>query len=162
MNVDRLSTPRGLRWHWPTVSPLQPAQKSIASRYVRVRVATRSGVPVFASGAISVCSSASEPKNCPEETTWLRAPAPGSVASRSQTENSSSGACGANACQAAIASAASSHGHSTEYVATLDTGWTRNVKRVATPKFPPPPPRQAQKRSAWCAESHVNTRESAV
>src|SRR4051812_12878499 len=113
--------------------------------YVRVRVETVVGVPVFASGAISARRSASVPKNWPEETTWARAFAgPGSVASRSQTENSSSGACGANACQAAIACRACAHGHSIEYVATLETGCVRNTKHVAMPKLPPPPPRHAQ------------------
>src|SRR5262245_45832702 len=54
------------------------------------------------------------------------------------------------------------HGHvSTKYDACV-TGWTRKRKLVTTPKLPPPPPRQAQYRSAWRDRSHVRTRPSAV
>ena len=78
-------------------------------------VVKRIGVPVFTSGASSALRSLSEPKNWPAEVTWARAfGSDGSVAIRSQTEKSASGACGANACQAATAWAACAHGHSSE------------------------------------------------
>ena len=100
-NVERDRVPRGLVWHWPTVSLLQPAQKSAASMPLRVCVVTVVGVPVPTSGLISACNSASVPKNWPEETTCEREVGPvGSVASRSQTAKSASGADGAKACQA--------------------------------------------------------------
>ena len=100
-NVERCSVPRGLVWHSATVSLLQPAQNSAASIPLRVWVMTLVGVPAAASGLIRASSSASVPKNWPDETTWERAAGPvGSVASRSHTENSASGAVGAKACQA--------------------------------------------------------------
>ena len=61
-----------------------------------------------------------------------------------QTENSSSGACGAQACQAAITDAAWAQGHSIPKVETVDTGVVLKRYSVAMPKLPPPPPRQAQ------------------
>ena len=126
-------------------------------------VVTRIGVPVLVSGCSSDARSLSGPKYCPADTTCARASATdGSVAIRSITENNASGACGANACHAATACAACAHGHSIEYVDTVETGCVANTKLVAMPKFPPPPPRLAQKRSACWAASHVSSSPSAV
>src|SRR5712691_6505589 len=107
------------------------------------------GVPTPVNGCSNEERSLSGPKYCPADTTCARAPGTeGSVAIRSSTEKRLSGACGANCCHAASAGAACAHGHSIEYVDTVDTGCVANVNSVTMPKFPPPPPRQAQKRSA--------------
>jgi hypothetical protein len=60
------------------------------------------------------------------------------------TEESPSGACGANACHAWTTSFAFDHGHSIEYVETAGAGFARKTNLVTIPKFPPPPPRSAQ------------------
>src|ERR1700690_4200624 len=71
-NVERESVPRGLVWHWATVSLLQPAQKSAASIPLRVCVVTLVGVPAATSGLIRASRSASVPKNCTYGRTWGR------------------------------------------------------------------------------------------
>jgi len=43
-----------------------------------------------------------------------------------------------------MTSAARLHGNDAKKYDALDTRWVRNVKPVATPKLPPPPPRLAQ------------------
>src|SRR5581483_11493275 len=52
------------------------------------------------------------------------------------------------------------HGHVPTKYAPCDTACVRNANEVAIPKLPPPPPRQAQKRSG-CA-STTRTLPSAV
>src|ERR1700690_125733 len=78
-------------------------------------------------------------------------PPPG-AADRCRLDQSSSGACGAQDCQAAITRLASDHGQLRKNSMISGAEWVRNVNEVATPKLPPPPPRQAQKRSlSWLA-----------
>jgi hypothetical protein len=48
------------------------------------------------------------------------------------------------------------------YVVTLKTGYVMNTRSVTIPKLPPPPPRQAQKRSAFSSSLQVRRRPSAV
>src|SRR5262249_41916100 len=129
------------RWH--VSSSRQPAHIRTASRYGRVTVPTRVGVPTSASGAIRLRSCCCEPRNWPTAETRTTPPTP----DREKTEKNSSGACGASFCQAASARGSCDAGQSTTKVETVETGWTRNVQRVTTPKLPPPPPRHAQKRS---------------
>ena len=63
---------------------------------------------------------------------------------RLQTENSSSGACGAHACQAAITAFACAQRHEAEKVETVEIAVVLKRYSVAIPKLPPPPPRLAQ------------------
>src|SRR5919204_3867360 len=71
-------------------------------------------------------------------------------------------ACGAHDCHTLRTRAASAHGHSMKNVLTLLTGWVLNVRLVTIPKFPPPPPRQAQKRSEFSWSLQTRTCPSAV
>ena len=64
------------------------------------------------------------------------------------TDVSASGACGAKCIQAASASLACAHGQLTVNQAARRAGAVRSVNEVTMPKLPPPPPRQAQKRSS--------------
>src|SRR6266704_4589936 len=83
------------------------------------------------------------------------------VANNKQLDHSSSGACGAQFCHASTMVTALLHGQlSVNNVSPL-TGCTRKVNEVTTPKLPPPPPRNAQKRSALWLASQVSTRPSA-
>src|SRR5439155_12573993 len=100
----------------------------------------------------------SVPISCPE-TRIVGEPPPEPML---QTENSSSGACGAQRCQAAITAFAFVHGHWTPKVETRETGVVLNVKSVAMPKLPPPPPRLAQKRSAFRPGEQTRAPPSAV
>jgi hypothetical protein len=52
--------------------------------------------------------------------------------------------CGANRCQAASASPAAPHGQLMKNQAAAFARWAWRVREVTIPKFPPPPPRQAQ------------------
>src|SRR5262245_40987581 len=81
---------------------------------------------------------------------------------RRQTENSASGACGAHPCQACTTAAAWDQGQLTRKVVTVPTALSLNWKPVATPKFPPPPPRQAQKRSSCSPAEQTCSVPSAV
>src|SRR5215813_13187543 len=87
---------------------------------------------------------------------------PPAAADRCRFDQSASGACGAQDCQAAITRAACDHGQDRKNRTIWPTGWVRKVNEVTTPKLPPPPPRQAQNRSAFWVESHVLTWPSAV
>src|SRR5919112_3521004 len=86
---------------------------------------------------------------------------PPATALRLSTEKSPSGACGANDCHACTTRFASAHDQASEYVDTSSAGCERKTKRVTIPKFPPPPPRSAQKRSACSLALAVTTRPSA-
>src|SRR5207237_8069021 len=90
---------------WGGVQPRQPSQRNIRSRYAELP--TESLAPGTARrGAISAVSAAGVPKNCPNAlTVGFVVPA-----ARRQTENSASGARGANDCQAFTASSADDHG----------------------------------------------------
>lgn len=79
-----------------------------------------------------------------------------------QIEKISSGACGAQRCQAATTEAARLHGNEAKKYDADPTRWVVSVKPVAMPKLPPPPPRHAQKRSGLRRASHSSTRPSAV
>src|SRR5258707_2178507 len=72
---------------------------------------------------------------------------PPGVAARCRFDHSASGACGAQDCQAAMTLAACDHGQRMKNRHGLGAGTVRNVNEVTTPKFPPPPPWQAQNRS---------------
>ncbi len=58
--------------------------------------------------------------------------------------------------------AAWDHCHSSISWVMLRAGWALNVKDVATPKLPPPPPRHAQKRFGSRSVSQVRDFPSAV
>ena len=103
------------------------------------------GEPVERSGASSARRRCGLPTNCPE--TWIVGEPPPEP--RLQTENSASGACGAQSSHAAIAAGACAHGHPTLKVVTVEIGAVRKRYCVAIPKLPPPPPRLAQYRSAF-------------
>src|SRR6185437_9078775 len=64
-----------------------------------------------------------------------------------------SGACGAQDCQPATTRAACDQGQDREKSTGSGAGIVRNVNEVTTPKFPPPPPWQAQNRSLLCCGS---------
>src|ERR1043166_6929357 len=66
------------------------------------------------------------------------------AAARCRLDQSASGACGAQDCQAEITRAACDHGQDRKNRTIWPTGWVRKVNEVTTPKLPPPPPRQAQ------------------
>src|SRR4051794_10700934 len=82
------------------------------------------------------------------------------VASK-QFDQSSSGPCGAHPCQALSTVAALLHGQRNVNNETEESGCTRKVSEVTTPRLPPPPPRSAQKRSGSCCVSQVRMRPSA-
>ena len=115
--------------------------------------------PAAKNGARSAWSWEDVPKNWPLEPTRV---APESVASTESSEKSSSGAFGAQRCQASTTRAASDQDHPARKIVAVLTGWVVNVNRVATPKFPPPPPRQAQNRSGFRCGLHCLTTPSAV
>ncbi len=72
---------------------------------------------------------------------------PPGAAARCRFDQSASGACGAQDCQAATTLAACDQGQLSEKSTGSGAGIVRNVNEVTTPKFPPPPPWQAQNRS---------------
>src|SRR6185312_12158588 len=72
---------------------------------------------------------------------------PPGLADRCRFDQSASGACGAQDCQAATTRAACDHGQDRKNRHGLGAGVVRKVNEVTTPKFPPPPPWQAQNRS---------------
>ncbi len=77
---------------------------------------------------------------------------------RKHVMNSSSGACGATPWNAPSTAAAWLHGHVIRKVETGGAGRVCTPKLVTTPKLPPPPPRQAQKRSEfWLGVAHQVT-----
>src|SRR6478672_2985068 len=84
------------------------------------------------------------------------------VAARCTLDQSASGACGAQDCQAEITRAARDHGQDRKNRTICPTGWVPKVNEVTTPKLPPPPPRQAQNRSEFWLELQVLTWPSAV
>ena len=112
------------------------------------------------SGRTSRRSAASPPKYWPSADT-RGAPEPPVVPS-DRIDVSAPGACGANRCQAAIASLAWDHGQDTKKYAARETRCVRSVSEVTTPKLPPPPPRHAQYRSSFVLASTWRTRPSAV
>jgi hypothetical protein len=73
-----------------------------------------------------------------------------------------SGVVGDHACQARRALAAFAHGQCRKKVVTSRVGWVRKPKETATPRLPPPPPREAQYRSGLWSASQVSSRPSAV
>ncbi len=97
---------------------------------------------IRASGPISCRSFDSEPKYWPSAVT-LGEPEPPVVPSE-KIEVSEAGACGAKRCQAASAVFACAHGKRMKNQAAPLARWARKVSEVTIPKFPPPPPRQAQ------------------
>ena len=58
--------------------------------------------------------------------------------------------------------APAAHGQVAKKYEAVEAGETRRRKSVTIPKFRPPPPRQAQKRSALCRASQLSSRPSAV
>src|SRR5271154_1274250 len=87
---------------------------------------------------------------------------PPRAAARCRFDQSWSGACGAQDCQAAMTRAACDHGQERKNRTMSPAGWVRNVNEVATPKLPPPPPRQAQNRSGLVFALAVRIWPSAV
>src|SRR5438128_2244850 len=126
--------------------------------YARVLTDTCNGVPVEVSGPSSCWSCAAVPTYWPETRTVGVPPA----RERLQTENSASGACGAHACHADTTAVACDQGQEAVKVATVETGLGLNRNEVAIPKLPPPPPRQAQNRSAFSAAEQTRALPSAV
>ena len=94
------------------------------------------------SGLISLRSAVSPPKYCPSAAT-RGVPDPPVVPSE-KIEVSAGGASGAKRCQAASASSACDHGHDTLNHDAPAARCVLTVSAVTMPKFPPPPPRQAQ------------------
>lgn len=86
---------------------------------------------------------------------------PPGAADRCRLDQSASGATGAHDCQPWITRPARDQGQERKKSTSLLSWWVRNVNDVATPKFPPPPPRQAQYRSLCWEESQVTTDPSA-
>ena len=151
MKVARGRLPSGGRWQAFTL-PVQPAQYMTASMYERSTTSSSLGA-LASSGCRSDCSCAVEPNSCPVARTC----GPPLSVTSVQTEKSPSGAYGAQRCHASTTVCASLQGHSAKNVATLPTGYVRSWNEVTMPKFPPPPPRQAQKRSAFSLLLQVRT-----
>src|SRR5450756_2558775 len=87
---------------------------------------------------------------------------PPCAAARCRFDQSASGAVGAQDCQAAITLAACDQGHDRKKITGSGAGWVRKLNQAATPKLPPPPPRQAQYRSACSVGLAVSTLPFAV
>src|SRR5271169_3762617 len=87
---------------------------------------------------------------------------PPGAAARCRFDQSASGACGAQDCQAAITLAACDHGQDRKNRTISPAGWVPKVNEVTTPKLPPPPPRQAQNRSGLLVALAALTWPSAV
>ena len=79
-----------------------------------------------------------------------------------QSVVSSSGAFGAQRCQAGRSRRPADHGQWRRSTRRVAPATCRRRKSVTIPKLPPPPPRHAQKRSALCRASQVSSRPSAV
>src|SRR5207253_6280695 len=127
---------------WQREISEQFAQSSAAFRNDRVRIIMVCGVAALTSGCSSDCNPLSLPKYWPFDAT-IGPPGP-SVAIRSHIENSSSGAFGAQACQAATILAASLQLQVARYVTTSLAECVPKTKLVTIPNWPAPPPRQAQ------------------
>src|SRR5581483_40455 len=87
---------------------------------------------------------------------------PPGAAARCRFDQRASGACGAQDCQAEITFAACDHGQDRKNRTMFPTWRVPKVNEVTTPKLPPPPPRQAQNRSAFWPGLHVLILPSAV
>src|SRR6516164_5489474 len=87
---------------------------------------------------------------------------PPGAAERCRFDQSASGACGAQDCQAEITRAACDHGQDKKNRTICPAGRVVKVNEVTTPKLPPPPPRQAQNRSGLVLALHVLSWPSAV
>src|ERR1700722_11714210 len=87
---------------------------------------------------------------------------PPGAADRCTFDQSASGACGAQDCQAEITRSAFDHGQDRKNKTISPAGWVLKVKEVTTPKLPPPPPRQAQYRFGLLFALAVRTWPSAV
>src|SRR6202042_1461326 len=79
-----------------------------------------------------------------------------------QLDHSSSGAVAIHSCQAPRTSAAAAHRQLTVKRARAGMGCTAKVNEVTMPKFPPPPPRLAQYRSAFSFWLQTRARPSEV
>ena len=133
-----------------------PANCSAAVRNGRDWISGVPGVPAWSNGSSRGGNSVAEPVKSPVAEI---VPALGwAIASETQSRSSTKGA---QRCQASSTSAASSHGQVTVQITTSPIGCTRKVKAVAIPKFPPPPPRNAQKRSGCSSSLARSTRPSA-
>src|SRR5207302_1158477 len=93
--------------------------------------------------------------------TWTMGVAPFAPVSSKQFDQISSGPCGAHPCQALSTEAALLHGQRNVNSESVETGCTRKVNEVTAPRLPPPPPRNAQKRSESWLVSQVRMRPSA-
>ena len=67
---------------------------------------------------------------------------------------SSSGAAGAQLCQASTTAAARACGQGRWKTVAVGAGTVLNTRDVTTPKLPPPAPRSAQNRSPWWFSPH--------
>src|SRR5215469_790782 len=154
--------PPGLVLHCPTLSPLQPASYSIASRNVLRTTDVKPGCTptLLISVPIALPAPATVPSHVPP-TVMICGDAPNAEL-RCMFDHSSGGPLGAQDCQAPITRLASDHGHCRKNVTRLLSWRVRMVNDVATPKLPPPPPMLAQSRSVCWVESHVRTEPSAV
>ena len=94
--------------------------------------------------------------------TWMVGVLAPAVADRCRLDHSWSGPSGAQDCQAAMTRSACAHGQDRKNSTIPEMGWVVKVNEVATPKLPPPPPRQAQNRSGSRSESQVRIWPSAV
>src|ERR1700722_12705946 len=87
---------------------------------------------------------------------------PPGAAARCRFDQSWSGAYGAQDCQPEMTRAAWDQGQDKKNRTMSAAGWVPKVNEVTTPKLPPPPPRQAQKRSGLVLAGAVRTWPSAV
>src|SRR3954447_24359897 len=78
---------------------------------------------------------------------------PASLEDAEKTEPSRSSAEGASSCQTAKSSLRCCQSHVASYIVTVERGRILRVKEVAMPKLPPPPPREAHRRSALLCSS---------
>src|SRR5918999_4583569 len=146
-------------WQARRPSSRQPAQRSTSDMYVELPTLTLAPL-TRASGRSSLRSFAGEPKYWPSAVT-RGGPEPPLVPSE-KIEVRASGASGAKACHAARASLACDHGKEAKNQEAPRVRCVCRARLVTIPKLPPPPPRQAQKRSSLLSAVTWRTRPSAV
>src|SRR6202050_2109899 len=84
------------------------------------------------------------------------------AADRCRFDQSWSGACGAQDCQAAMTRAACDHGQERKNKMMSPAGWVAKLSKLPPRRSPPPPPRQAQNRSELVLALAVRIWPSAV
>jgi hypothetical protein len=146
-----------MRWHCETVRFAQNA--IIVSRYDFVVMFTCGFTPAAAVSMFQYgMKSEGIPTHTPDRLTF--GPPPKNVVMRYDQMLSGSPAC--HVCHAVSILPKSVKAMSAEKFVRFCVGCVLKVNDVTTPKFPPPPPRIAQKRSGSVMASHVSMRPSAV